>query len=171
MQKLNYQYLTTRVAVVLVVRGYFNGSLVLFCVQCCVCRKRLSSPRCRSELIDSAWVVIVPGQKCIKKKWTFACNRENFKFGKYNVVCSNHFEYGRPTAVSPVPTLCLKGYDDESSHAVKRKSPAKRSAPLGGKKSKIIYSSPLKDVNDSTIIDFEVISVDIDVDATSTPHC
>ena len=38
-----------------------------FCVQCCMCRKRLSSPRCRSELIDSAWVVIVPGQKCIKK--------------------------------------------------------------------------------------------------------
>ena len=29
-------------------------------------RKRLSGPRCRSELIDSAWVVIVPGQKCIK---------------------------------------------------------------------------------------------------------
>ena len=28
-----------------------------------MCRKRLSSPRCRSELIDSAWVVIVPGQK------------------------------------------------------------------------------------------------------------
>ena len=26
------------------------------------------SPRCRSELIDSAWVIIiVPGQKCIKK--------------------------------------------------------------------------------------------------------
>ena len=22
---------------------------------------------CRSELIDSAWVVVVPGQKCIKK--------------------------------------------------------------------------------------------------------
>ena len=28
-----------------------------------VCRKRLSSPRCRSELIDSASVVIIPGQK------------------------------------------------------------------------------------------------------------
>ena len=67
LQKLNYQYLTTIVAVVLVVRWYFNGLLVLFCVQCCVCRKRLSSPRCRSELIDSAWVVIVPGQKRIKK--------------------------------------------------------------------------------------------------------
>ena len=75
-------------------------------------------------------------------KRTFACNRKNFKFGKYNVVCSNHFEYGRPTAVSPVPTLYLKGYDDESSLAVKRKSPAKRSAPLGGNKSKILYSSP-----------------------------
>ena len=33
-----------------------------------MCRKRLSSPRCRSELIVSAWVVIVPGQKCKKKK-------------------------------------------------------------------------------------------------------
>ena len=32
-----------------------------------MCRKRLSSPRCRSELIESAWVIIVPGQKCIKK--------------------------------------------------------------------------------------------------------
>ena len=108
-------------------------------------------------------------------KWTFACNRKNFKFGKYNVVCSNHFEYGRPTDVSHVPTLYLKGYDDESSLAVKRKSPAKRSVPL--KKSKILNSSPSKDVNDSTmkneqmskrIIDFEINSVDIDVDSTST---
>ena len=36
----------------------------------CVCRKGLPSPRCISELIDSAWVVIVPGQKCIKKQKT-----------------------------------------------------------------------------------------------------
>ena len=43
-------------------------TLVLFCVQCCVYRKRLSSPRCRSELIDSAWVVIVPGRKKHIKK-------------------------------------------------------------------------------------------------------
>ena len=41
--KLNYQYLTTGVAVVLVIRSFLNGQLVLFCVQCCVCRKRLSS--------------------------------------------------------------------------------------------------------------------------------
>ena len=42
--------------------------MVLFCVQCCVCRKCLSSPSCRSELIDSTWVVIFPGYKCINKK-------------------------------------------------------------------------------------------------------
>ena len=34
-----------------------------------VCRKRLSSPRRRSELFDSAAVVIVPGHKCIKKSF------------------------------------------------------------------------------------------------------
>ena len=33
----------------------------------CVCCKRLSSPLCRYVLIDYAKVVIVPGQKCIKK--------------------------------------------------------------------------------------------------------
>ena len=32
-----------------------------------VCRKRLSSSRCRSELIKTAWVVIVPGQKMHKQ--------------------------------------------------------------------------------------------------------
>ena len=34
-----------------------------------MCRKRLSSPGCRSELIDSAWVVIVSGQKMHKNKF------------------------------------------------------------------------------------------------------
>ena len=32
-----------------------------------MCRRRLSSPCCRSELIDSALVVIDPGQKYVKK--------------------------------------------------------------------------------------------------------
>ena len=41
-------------------------------------RKCLSSPRCRSELIDSAWVVISPGQKCIKKNI-----KKNKKIKKY----------------------------------------------------------------------------------------
>ena len=40
-----------------------------------VCRKRLSSPRCRSELIDSAWVVIVAGQEIIKKVFSIACTQ------------------------------------------------------------------------------------------------
>ena len=33
-----------------------------------LCVSQTSDPRCRSELIDSVWVVIVPGQKCIKKQ-------------------------------------------------------------------------------------------------------
>ena len=40
-----------------------------------VSRKLLSSPRCKSVLIDSAWVVIVPGQKCIKQKNIYALAR------------------------------------------------------------------------------------------------
>ena len=100
--------------------------------------------------------------KCTDPKWTFACNRKNFKFGKYNVVCSNHFEYGRPTAVSPVSTLLMMNPCSKKKISCKER---------GGKKSKILYSSPSKDVNDSTIIDFELSSVDIDVDATSSPRC
>ena len=45
----------------------FESMIYVFNV---MCRKSLSSPRCRSELIDSAWVVIVPGQRCIKKTTT-----------------------------------------------------------------------------------------------------
>ena len=35
-----------------------------------MCCNRLSSPCCRSELIDSAWVVILPGQKMHTKNKT-----------------------------------------------------------------------------------------------------
>ena len=61
-----------------------------------MCRKRLSSPRCRSELIDSAWVVIVPGQKCMSKK--------NKKCCKYNGYCET-FVDNNPTTTSVHVTL------------------------------------------------------------------
>ena len=72
-------------------------------------------------------------------KWTFSCNRKDFKFGKSHVVCSNHFEYGRPTNVSKIPTLYLKGYSDsggacggnddqQSISRHKRKAPMDRPA-------------------------------------------
>ena len=49
-------------------------------------------------------------------KWTRACNRKNFKFGKNNFICSNHFKYRKPTLVSPNPTLFLKyQYSEEVS--------------------------------------------------------
>ena len=47
-----------------------------------VCRKRRSSPHCRSELIYSAWVVIVPGQKCLKKRKE---KRNNMSINVYGV--------------------------------------------------------------------------------------
>ena len=61
LQKLNYQYLTTSVEVVLVAADTLmaNWFCSVFNVVCVV-------NVCRSELIDSAWVVIVPGQKGIK---------------------------------------------------------------------------------------------------------
>lgn len=69
-------------------------------------------------------------------KWTFACNRRHFKFNKNSYICSNHFEYGRPTGVSPHPTLYLKGYDnDEEKSTPKRKQPKDRE-PLPLKSSK-----------------------------------
>jgi len=93
-------------------------------------------------------------------KWSFACNRKNFKFGKNNFICSNHFQYGRPTSVSPIPTLYLKGYDHESDgEAVKRKSPAKRT-PMPeklSKKRKLVHSSAVSNKQTSKpIFDFEV---------------
>ena len=55
-------------------------------------------------------------------KWTTACNRKNFKFGKNNFICSNHFKYGKPTLVSPNPTLVFEGiYGNINSN--KAKSP------------------------------------------------
>lgn len=58
-------------------------------------------------------------------KWGSACNRKYFVFKKHHVICSNHFEYGKPTDASPLPTLYLKGYGtDENSK--KRKAPKER---------------------------------------------
>ena len=59
--------------------------MVLFCVQWCVCRKCLSSPSCRSELIDSTWVVIVPGQKYINKNIYFLLLKRGFFYSQSNL--------------------------------------------------------------------------------------
>ena len=97
-------------------------------------------------------------------KWTNACNRKNFSFKKHHVICSNHFQYGRPTDVSPCPTLYLKGYDETSS-APKRKSPKERLLPVQGvKKRKMEPVSPeLQD------LDFAV-SIDLTRNEASTSH-
>ena len=57
-------------------------------------------------------------------KWTAACYRKHFSFKKHHVICSKHFEFGRPTTVSPNPTLYLKGY--YTNERSKRKAPKDR---------------------------------------------
>ena len=65
-----------------------------------MCRKRLSSPRCRSEVIDAAWVVIVPGQKCIKK---YSMN--------YNITTkTKNCKKSLSINVQPWPTICTAGF-------------------------------------------------------------
>ena len=120
LQKPNYQYLTTSVAVVLVVRWYFNGWLVLFCVQCCVCRKL---PRCISELVDSAWVVTVPGQKCIKQTKNNAFyepiehNIKEWRSGIWHMLYHHHpsTELARSTSTASFQTSRLFVADPSSS--------------------------------------------------------
>ena len=91
-------------------------------------------------------------------KWSSACYRKDFKFGKYNVICSNHFQYGRPTDVIPVPTLYLKGYGDGTT-VKRRKSPAKRNVPL--LTSNVLHSSPSKNIDvPAPAIDFNISRVD-----------
>ena len=77
------------------------------------------------------------------KTWTKLVNRvfvdssrkkKTFQVSKYTKICSNHFEYGRPVAATPNPTLFLKGYDDDSQVGVKRKASTSRKEPPARKK-------------------------------------
>ncbi|XP_065055398.1 uncharacterized protein LOC135683924 [Rhopilema esculentum] len=47
------------------------------------------------------------------RTWSKLINRD-LKVGKSTKVCSNHFQYGKPTDSCPHPTLFLKGYDGPS---------------------------------------------------------
>ncbi|XP_068707676.1 uncharacterized protein [Montipora foliosa] len=57
--------------------------------------------------------------------WTKQLGRKYFKVSKDTKVCSNHFEFGKPTDSHPDPSLFLKGYDKKSVTR-KRKSPMVR---------------------------------------------
>ena len=102
----------------------------MFCVQCCVCRKHLSSRRCRSELIDSAWVVFFPGQKCINKKhmvmigvnqhiyhsWWPQLNHTHIPSSKWRKT-TQHYpslmrSFSRVTIINPIIMLVIKRSQD-----------------------------------------------------------
>ena len=54
--------------------------------------------------------------------WTKRLRRKYFKVSKDTKVCSNHFEFGKPTVSQPDPSLFLKGYDKKCVTG-KRKAP------------------------------------------------
>ena len=100
----------------------------------------------------------------VLSKVEFCLQSKKIKFGRNNFICSNHFQYGRPTGISPISTLYLKWYDHESEgEAVKRKSPAKRHPILEKprNKRKIIHSSTISNKQIyEPIFNFEV-SIDL----------
>ena len=53
---------------------------------------------------------------------------------KHTKICSNHFEYGRSVKSSPIPTLFLKGYDDDAKVDLKMEGPTSRKEPPTRKK-------------------------------------
>ena len=84
-----------------------------------------------------------------------------FKVGKYTSVCSNHFEYGRPTDVSPHPIRYMEGYDTPPSQP-KRNAPRHRSCSSRPSKklkkdqsSSSATTSLLKESDNSIDIDFQ----------------
>lgn len=60
------------------------------------------------------------------RSWEKQINREGFKVSKWTVVCSNHFVAGYYSDMCNVPTLYMKGYDQQPPK--KRKEPFDRIA-------------------------------------------
>ena len=61
-----------------------------------------------------------------KRSWEKQLNRLNFKITNSTVVCSNHFTAGYYNSDCPIPSLNMKGYDNEDDSNKKRKAPLQR---------------------------------------------
>lgn len=103
-------------------------------------------------------------------KWGFCCNRKQFQFKKHHVICSNHFKYGRPTNISPHPTMYLKGYDGEedADEERKRKAPKQRSTPVKKCKKSSCTSDDVKKEPEKDPADVEF---SVSLDLTSPSSC
>lgn len=69
-----------------------------------------------------------------KRSWEKQLNRLNFNITKSTVVCSNHFAAGYYNSECKVPTLYMKGYNNDSDS--KRKAPLQRETLQATKKMK-----------------------------------
>ena len=72
----------------------------------------------------------IPKDPDTRKKWADQISKglENFKASDHRVVCSNHFEYGKPTFASPIPTKYLIASDKYLASPKKRKPVIKTDA-------------------------------------------
>ena len=91
-----------------------------------------------------------PKDTAKRERWTEQVKRGvvNFKPTDSTVVCSNHFEYGKPTFLFPDPTWCM------TVRAARSKSPVKRR--------KLVY-------HDSSLPSTSSDSMNSDVSDTSFP--
>ena len=78
----------------------------------------------------------IPKDLDTRKKWADQISKglENFKALDHRVVCSNHFEYGKPTFASPIPTKYLIASDKYLASPKKRKPVIKTDATPGPSK-------------------------------------
>lgn len=97
--------------------------------KCCVshCENRKGCPEhwiIRSQ-VDQLKFHSFPSDPNLRRKWEQmirkALDKAKFTAADHKVVCSNHFEYGKPTDVSPFPTCFLTKSDMQL-----KKSPYKR---------------------------------------------
>ena len=87
--------------------------------KCCVsgCQNRKGCPEewmVRNHVEELKFHVFPPDAD-LRSKWEFsirkALDKKSFTAADHKVVCSNHFEYGKPTPLSPTPSIFLTESD------------------------------------------------------------
>lgn len=94
--------------------------------------------------------------------------RQNFKATNHQVVCSNHFQYGKPTFSAPNPTLYLRKSDDIKKSPIKRRIIVRHANEVKEQEMKNENEEPNPDVqgndrNTGPCITFDQLTKDADV--------
>ena len=85
------------------------------CVSGCQNRKGCSEEWFVRNHVNELKFHIFPVDADLRRKLGFsirkALDKKSFTAADHKVVCSNHFEYGKPTQLSPSPSICLTESD------------------------------------------------------------